>query len=169
MDEVSPTSQQPDGPIYLTAAGRRRLEAEVARYSAQVAAWRSSAADELAVDDPGDAAERLIEADDLTAVQDHLAATQAALARAVPMPESPDDGIVRVGSTVTVRDSEGQSTFVFVDRAELDDGGTQVAADSAVGRALLGRARGDRVAIEVPAGRRVLTIESVEPYRERAG
>src|SRR5438132_11516390 len=143
MDEVSLTSQQPDDLIYLTAAGRRRLEAEVARYSAQVAAWRSSAPGELAVDDPGDAAERLIEADDLTVVQDLLAAAQAALARALPMPEGPDDGIVRLGSTVTIRESEGPSTFLVVDRAELDDGGAQGAADSAVGAGVLGRGCGD--------------------------
>jgi transcription elongation factor GreB len=166
-EKVSPTSQPPDGPVYLTAAGRRRLEEQVARYRARVAAWRGDA-DELAVDDWGDAAERLIEADDLSAVQDLLAATQAALARAVPMPEGPDDGIVRLGSTLTVREGEGQSTLMVVDRAELDDGGTRVSVDSAVGRALLGRARGDRVAIEVPAGLRVLTVQSVEPYRERA-
>jgi hypothetical protein len=95
----------------------------VARYGAQVAARRSSAMDELAVGDRGDAAERLIEADDLTAVQDLLAAAQAALARAVPMPEGPDDGIVRLGSTVTVREGEGQSAFMVVDPAEFETAG----------------------------------------------
>ena len=162
-------SESSDGPVYLTAAGRRRLEEQVARYTAQVAAWRSGGADEPAVDDRGDAAERLIEADDLTAAQDLLAAAQAALGRAVPMAEGPDDGIVRLGSTVTVQgEGEGASTFMVVDPAECDNGAVQVAADSPVGRALLGRARGDQVAIDVPAGRRVLTIQAVTPYREQA-
>jgi transcription elongation GreA/GreB family factor len=120
---LNSSSRPPDGPVYLTAAGRRRLEEHVARYRAQVAARRSSAMDELAVGDRGDAAERLIEADDLTAVQDLLAAAQAALARAVPMPEGPDDGIVRLGSTVTVREGEGQSAFMVVDPAEFETAG----------------------------------------------
>jgi transcription elongation factor GreA len=169
MHQGAPTSRQPDGPVYLTAAGRRRLEERVARYSAQITAWRSGEGDDLAVDDRGDEAERLEEAYDVTAVQDRLAAAQAALDRAVPLPEGPDDGVVRLGSTVTVREGEEQSTFMVVDPAELDEGGTQAATDSPVGRALLGRARGDRVAFEVPAGRRVLTVQSVAPYRERAG
>ncbi|HEY7059884.1 MAG TPA: GreA/GreB family elongation factor [Chloroflexota bacterium] len=161
-------SAQPDGPIYLTAAGRRRLEARVAEYTAQLAGWRSSEANQPAVDDRGDAAERLIEADDLAPARDFLARTQAVLERAVAMPEGPDDGIVRLGSTVTVRDGEGESTFMLVDPAEVENDGTRVAADSPLGRALLGHARGDQVAVDAPAGRRVLTLQAVAPYRERA-
>ena len=102
MHQGAPTSRQPDGPVYLTAAGRRRLEERVARYSAQIAAWRSGEGDDLAVDYRGDEAERLEEAYDVTEVQVLLAAAQAALDRAVPLPEGPDDGVVRLGSTVTV-------------------------------------------------------------------
>jgi transcription elongation factor GreA len=120
-------------------------------------------------EDRGDAAERLIEADDLTPTRDLLARTEAVLARAIPMPEGTDDGTVRLGSTVTVRDDEGgQRRLMVVDPAEFHDGERQVSADSPVGRALLGRALGSQVALDVPAGRQVLTIESVEPYREAA-
>jgi transcription elongation GreA/GreB family factor len=162
-------SQQAAGPVYLTPDGRRRLEEQVARYSAQVAAWRSGDAEGAANQDRGDAAERLIEADDLTPTQDLLAATRAILARAVPMPAGPADGIVRLGSTVTVRDESGnESRLMVVDAAEFHDGERQVAADSPVGRALLGQARGSQIAVDVPAGRQMLKIESVEPYQEPA-
>src|SRR4051794_24828804 len=119
-------SQEPDGPVYLTARGRRRLEERVAQYTAQVGAWRSSEADEPRADDRGDAAERLIEADDLTAARDFLTETVAVLGRAVAMPEGPDDGIVRLGSTVTVRENgAADSTWLVVDPAEFEDGETQ--------------------------------------------
>ena len=41
----------------------------------------------------------------------------------------------------------------------------QVAADSPLGRALLGQRAGSHVAVDAPEGRRVMTILSVEPYR----
>ncbi len=154
-----------EDPVYLTAAGRRRLEEQVARYSTALTQWRSSEDEEPVAEDRGDAAERLIEADDLTPTRDLLAKTQAILARAVPMPAGVDDGTIHLGSTVVVRDETGrQRRLMVVDAAEFDDGETQAAADSPVGRALLGRAAGSQVTIDVPAGRQVLTIESVEPY-----
>src|SRR5436190_2285350 len=123
-------SQLSEDPVYLTPAGRRRLEEQAADFAAQVAAWRAGEADAVA-EDRGDAAERLIEADDLTPVRDLLADTQAVLARAIPMPGGAADGIIRLGSTVTVRDQEGQrNRFMVVDPAEFHDGESQVAADS---------------------------------------
>lgn len=161
-------SQLPEGPVYLTPDGRQRLEEQAARYAADVAAWRSGGTDETTTEERGDAAERLIEADDLVPAQDLLAATRSILSRALPMPEGPDDGIVRLGSTVTVRDEQGvESRYMIVDPAEVADREAQVSSDSPVGHALLGRARGSQVAIDVPAGRQVLTVQLVEPYRLR--
>jgi transcription elongation factor GreA len=161
-------SELREEPVYLTPVGRQRLEDQAARYAKQVDEWRSGGTAAPGGEDRGDAAERLIEADALTPVQDLLAKTQAVLDRALPMPEGPDDGVVRLGSTVTVRDEAGEvSHYMVVDRAEFDDGEAQVSADSPVGRALVGRERGSQVAVALPAGRQVLTIESVEPYRER--
>jgi transcription elongation factor GreA len=109
-----------------------------------------------------------MEADSLTPTQDMLARTQEVLERALPMPEGPDDTVVRLGSTVTVRDEAGEaSQYMVVDPAEFDDGEAQVSANSPVGRALLGQSRGSQVAVALPAGQQVLTIESVAPYRER--
>src|SRR3954452_17014341 len=159
-------TQSTNNPIYLTPAGRRRLEEEVARYRAALAEWRTDDPDGTTNDERGDAAERLIEADELTPTGDLLARAQAILARAEPMPPGTDDGIVRLGSTVTVRNEGGeQSRLMIVDPAEFDDGETQAAADSPVGRALLGRAAGSQVTLDVPDGRQVLTIESVAPYQ----
>src|SRR5215211_1813595 len=101
-------SQLREEPVYLTPAGRQRLEDRAARYARQVAAWRSGGTAAPGGEDRGDAAERLMEADALVPEQDLLAKTRAVLDRALPMPEGLDDGIVRLGSTVTVRDEGGE-------------------------------------------------------------
>jgi len=161
-------AQQSREPVYLTPAGRKRLEDQVARYTKAVDEWRSGGSAAPGGEDRGDAAERLMEADSLAPTQDLLARTQEVLDRALPMPEGPDDGIVRLGSTVTVRDEGGAvSHYMVVDPAEFDDGEAQVSANSPVGRALLGQGCGGQVAVALPEGRQVLTIEAVEPYRER--
>ena len=105
--------------------------------------------------------------DQLTPLQDRLAQNQAVLERAQPMPEGPDDGVVRHGSTVRVRDEAGEvDQFMIVESAELDaTAADQVAADSPLGRALLGQRAGSHVAVDAPEGRRVMTILSVESYR----
>src|SRR5262249_20935567 len=116
-------SQQSQEPVYLTPAGRKRLEDQVARYAKAVEEWRSGGSAAPGGEDRGDAAERLMEADSLTPTQDMLARTQEVLERALPMPEGPDDGVVRLGSTVTVRDEAGEANqYMVVDPAELDDG-----------------------------------------------
>jgi transcription elongation GreA/GreB family factor len=159
-------TERSNDPVYLTPAGRQRLEAEVARYRAALAEWRTDDPDGTTNDERGDAAERLIEADDLTPTGDMLARAEAILARAEPMPAGADVGVVRLGSTVTVREEGGeQRRLMIVDPAEFDDGESQAAADSPVGRALLGQTAGSQVTLDVPDGRQVLTIQSVAPYK----
>jgi transcription elongation factor GreA len=158
-----------DEPIYLTAAGRRRLEQRLADYRTEVAARTSPDEGQPEGGDRGDAALRLTEADDRDLVQGLADRARDALARAQAVPEGPDDGVVRIGSTVRLRDGDGQeSRLQVVDGAELDEGSSQVSTDSPVGRALLGRHAGDEVAVDAAGGERRLTLLAVEPYRASA-
>jgi transcription elongation factor GreA len=60
---------------------------------------------------------------------------------------------VSLGSTVTVEDETGtQMTFVVVGSAEADPAAGRISNVSPVGRALLGRAAGDDVAVAAPRG-----------------
>jgi transcription elongation factor GreA len=152
-------------PIYLTVAGRQRLEHRLRAYEAELReADPGSGKDEA--EDAVDEATDLAAADRVGQLLDLTAATRADLARARPLPPGPADGVVRQGSTVRVRDQTGEErAFMLVDGAELDPAAADVSTDSPVGQALLGRATGDRVAIGTPEGQRILTVLSVTPYR----
>lgn len=155
-------------PIYLTVEGRQRLARRLAAYEAELrSADPGSGKDEA--EDAVDEATDLEAADHVGQLLDLTAATRAVLARALPLPAGPADGVIRQGSTVQVRDEGGEeSTFMLVDGAELDPAAEEVSTDSPVGQALLGCMIDDRVAIATPDGKRTLTILWVTPYRRPA-
>ena len=59
---------------------------------------------------------------------------------------------VAVGSTVVVDGEDGQETFTIVGSAEASPSSGRISNESPVGRALLGRRKGDKVTVKVPAG-----------------
>ena len=69
---------------------------------------------------------------------------------------------VRVGSTVTVQ-LKGNKTqkFQLVGPAEADPTQGRISHESPVGRALIGKKRGDKVRVEAPGGNSMMTITSV--------
>lgn len=69
---------------------------------------------------------------------------------------------VRVGSTVTVKmDDAGKRTYQLVGPAEAAPLEGRISHESPVGRALLGKKRGDKVAVNAPSGVVEMTIVSV--------
>ncbi len=99
-------------------------------------------------------------------VADQAAALEAILGRARPLAAGPADGVIRQGSTVVLRDAAGgQRRFVLLDGAEVEASPDEVALDAPLGRALLGHAAGDEIAVDLPGGERRFTVVSVEPYR----
>jgi transcription elongation factor GreA len=76
---------------------------------------------------------------------------------------------VRLGATIVVRDSDGESdTYVVVSPNEADPRAGRVSSHSPVGRALLGRRVGDSVVILAPGGSFTVRIESVNIARDSA-
>ena len=69
---------------------------------------------------------------------------------------------VRVGSTVSVRTKDGKrQTYRLVGPAEADPSEGRISHESPVGQALLGKKRGDKVRVSVPAGKMEMTITTV--------
>ena len=69
------------------------------------------------------------------------------------------------GATVTVEDEDGgRTTYQIVGGEELDDGlgPGRISYEAPLGRALLGRRKGDSVTVRRPAGEVELTIVKVE-------
>ena len=68
-----------------------------------------------------------------------------------------------IGRRITLLEPEGESvTYTLVFPGDGDPGQGRISADSPLGSAVLGCEPGDRVEVTAPAGRRVVTVLSVE-------
>jgi len=71
--------------------------------------------------------------------------------------------VVRPGSTIEVVDTEGDvETYHLVGAVESDPSAGRISVESPVGRALVGRKKGDKIRVSVPAGSLTLTIKAVK-------
>ncbi len=69
---------------------------------------------------------------------------------------------VRIGSIVTVKAKGGKSQkYQLVGPAEADPSAGRISHESPVGRALLGKKRGEKVTIQAPSGELEMTVTSV--------
>ena len=72
--------------------------------------------------------------------------------------------VVRVGSQVVVKDSAGKSaTYTIVGSTEADPSANRLSNESPVGKALVGRKKGDAVTVQLPNGKsRELTVTKID-------
>ncbi len=76
---------------------------------------------------------------------------------------SKKDGLVRVGSTITIQE-KGREPFEYymVGAQEADPRNGRISNESPIGKALLGHAAGDNVEVETPGGKIMFNILKVE-------
>jgi transcription elongation factor GreA len=73
-----------------------------------------------------------------------------------------DNAVVRVGSLVSVKDEKGKAfQYTIVGSTEADPSANRLSNESPVGKALIGRKKGDAVAVPTPKGERKLTISKI--------
>jgi transcription elongation factor GreA len=71
--------------------------------------------------------------------------------------------IAQPGSTIEVVDNEGDvETYHLVGAVESDPSAGRISVESPVGRALVGKKKGDKITVSVPAGSLTLTIKAVK-------
>ena len=74
-----------------------------------------------------------------------------------------DTDVVRIGSRVHVKDEAGKSSkYTIVGSAEASPAELKLSNESPVGKALLGRKRGDEVSFTTPRGKRKLKITKID-------
>lgn len=79
--------------------------------------------------------------------------------------EAEDDGTVRVGSIVTLRDKDGDEDEYFVAIPENKVRGFLLASPNGpLGAALIGTSAGDEVSYEAPGGTFTVNVVAVRPY-----
>jgi transcription elongation factor GreA len=67
------------------------------------------------------------------------------------------------GSTIEVVDNEGHAeAYHLVGAVESDPSAGRISVESPVGRALIGKKKGDKVTVSVPSGTLTLTIKAVK-------
>ena len=72
------------------------------------------------------------------------------------------EGVVGFGSTVVIRDHEGEEqTWRIVSSRDAAPKEGRLSAESPVAVALLGRAPGEQISVSLPKGKRTLTVISI--------
>ncbi|BCM65140.1 MULTISPECIES: GreA/GreB family elongation factor [Streptomyces] len=143
----------------ISAQARRALEQELADLQDERRLVAGTLRD-ASVGDQADQADELRRADQLGRLDRRIEDITERLREAAVAGPAPTD-VVGVGSTVTVRFSDGATeTLQIGEVAEALDQ-TLVTADSPLGRALLGRRPGDAVHYDTPDGPATAVVVSI--------
>lgn len=94
-------------------------------------------------------------------VEGRIQALSALIKNAVVIDENHSTTHVQIGSTVTIRSQDGKESFTIVGSAEAAPADGKISNESPVGRALLGRKKGEEVTVSVPAGDYTYKILSI--------
>jgi transcription elongation factor GreA len=154
----------PDKPIFLTPEGRTKLEQEL-EYLRNVK--RHEVAEEIhSAKEEGDIMENSAydaAKEQQAFVEGRILSLEAMLKNAVMIESNHVSDKVGMGCTVKVveRGSSGEELYQIVGSAEADPTRGRISNESPVGRALMGKQKGDEIAVKTPAGDRHLKIVDI--------
>jgi transcription elongation factor GreA len=94
-------------------------------------------------------------------IEGRIQSVSALVKNAVIIDENTSKTHVQVGSTVKLQAAGGTETYTIVGSAEAAPAEGRISNESPVGRALLGRKKGDKVKVSVPAGDEVYEILTI--------
>lgn len=73
-----------------------------------------------------------------------------------------DKSVVNVGSIIKVKSSAGEKEYTIVGAQEADPLSGKISNESPLGNAFVGKKKGDKVTVELPAGEKQFKITSVK-------
>ena len=85
-------------------------------------------------------------------VEGRIQTLEALIKNATIIDENHSTDHVQIGSTVAVESPDGKERFTIVGSAEAKPAEGRISNESPVGRALLGKKKGEKVVVKVPAG-----------------
>jgi transcription elongation factor GreA len=94
-------------------------------------------------------------------VEGRIQTLEAMIKNATLIDEHTSTDHVQIGSTVKVDGDDGPETFMIVGSAEAKPADGRISNESPVGRALLGKKKGEKVDVRVPAGDFSYTIVEI--------
>ncbi|MFD8702763.1 GreA/GreB family elongation factor [Kitasatospora sp. NPDC059648] len=139
------------GPEPISAEGMRAVREELAQLRVERGEVAATLRKDDPAGDPADAADELQRASDVTRLDRRIAELEGRL-REAEAAGAPSTEEIGVGSTVTVRFSDGEEETVEISELAEEREMTLVTYDSPLGQALLGRHAGETVNYETPGG-----------------
>jgi transcription elongation factor GreA len=145
----------------MTAAGLTALEAELTELVEKRSEVVQRIADTRSQGDLRENAGYHQAREDQSRLEGRINQVEGMLRTAVVIEEGTSDGTVQLGSTVTVADEFGETVYTVVGAHEADPTAGRLSHQSPVGRALMGRRRGDTVTVQTPGGGRQIRLVKV--------
>ena len=149
-------------PEYLSAEGLEKLKAELdelTNVKRPEVAQRIHDAKEYG--DVTENAEYEDAKNEQAFVEGRIQSLTAIIKNAVLIDEKHSRTFVQIGSTVTIEGEAGKEKYTIVGAAEAAPDEGRISNESPVGRALLGKKKGEDVTVSVPAGDSTYTIVSI--------
>lgn len=151
-----------DKKIYLTKEGLEELKKE---YEELTKVKRPEVLERLsAARNQGDLSENA----EYTAARDELSFVDGRideldeLLKQVSLIEDTGKGSVALGSKVTLKVGAKEDIYTVVGEWEADPAEKKISHESPLGKALLGKAKGDQVEVDAPAGKVLYTVVAVK-------
>jgi len=149
-------------PTYLSKDGLEKLRAE---HEDMITVKRPEVADRIHdAKEHGDLSENAEYEDaknEQAFVEGRIQTLEALIKNATLIDEHTSTDHVQIGSTVKVKSEDGPETFLIVGSAEAKPAQGRISNESPVGRALLGKKKGEKVVVKVPAGDFAYTIVEI--------
>ncbi len=150
--------------VQLTVEGRKRLEGELIELrDVKLRELFRSVQDANSNNEASDSGEYEEIKEELVYTEARVRDLEQLLRNAEVLEGGSPDGIVALGSRVTVKFDDGETdtwTVVTPEEASLPD--ASVSTDSPVGRALLGSKSGDAISVTTPGGNVNYTVVAVQ-------
>ncbi|OGV97605.1 hypothetical protein A2W24_06070 [Microgenomates group bacterium RBG_16_45_19] len=147
--------------VHLTKQGVAELQTELTHLKAKEpqAVERVTKAREFG--DLSENSEYHAAREDLALVQGRIMELEDLLARVQVIKANGKATSVRLGSTVTVYNTNHEVSYVVVGEYEADPINRKISEDSPLGKALMGKKIGEMVEYEAPVGKVVYTIKHI--------
>jgi transcription elongation factor GreA len=149
-------------PTYLSKDGLEKLRAEL---DEMVSVKRPEVANRIHdAKEHGDLSENAEYEDaknEQAFVEGRIQTLEALIKNATIIDENHSTDHVQIGSKVSVESGDGKETFTIVGSTEAKPGEGRISNESPVGRALLGKKKGEKVVVKVPAGDFTYKITSI--------
>ena len=94
-------------------------------------------------------------------IEGRIQTLEALIKNAILIDKEHSTEIVQIGSTVKVKSADGGASYTIVGSAEAAPREGRISNESPVGRALIGRRKGDTVVVTTPGGDSTYTIVSI--------